>query len=556
MYTNNLSLLYLLQNQASADVVINESLQKIDALAFNIAKDIGNLLPESAQIGDVYICLNVVDNQNKVAVYLQNKGWCFISPKNGMTFFVISKNKEYRFLDSTWSEVKTGLDFQNFSIDDDTQNLRVNVNKKTTSDTASYIFKRNWNGMAEFGLIGDDNFALKVSHDGQNFKESFKVENQTGDVDFKQNIMKSGVNVATVNDLIPFVKKTELPTNIVTSSDLTPYVKQVDLPVQKIPSGRNYIINGNFDIWQRGAILSANKFQYFADRWYGGRQNNMGTLNVARVSNSMARSQYMMRAGRMLGDVDVSAIGICQFVDNNTVKLFAGEKITVSAKVRLGNGFNGLENVVKMRVFSSVNNNQSGNAFGFSLNSVMLGEIKTDVQKGVWFDLSLTVNVLSSVQSLMVSFVTENQNGVAVENDFFEVSQVKLELGDTKTEFLPNDFNAELLTCKYFYERLSPTTAMAPTGSIGFADGTNIVRAPLIYATKRTVPKISISTQTALNVLRWGTDTQSSAVAFTTITPFSARIDVTTAGAVVGGEALILNFVNNQQFIEIDAEIS
>ena len=53
MNTQNISLEYLLQNQASPEITINEALTKIDALIFNIAKNIVDALPENPTNGEI-----------------------------------------------------------------------------------------------------------------------------------------------------------------------------------------------------------------------------------------------------------------------------------------------------------------------------------------------------------------------------------------------------------------------------------------------------------------------------------------------------------------------
>ena len=70
MNTQNISLEYLLQNQASPEITINEALTKIDALIFNIAQNIVDVLPLNPNTGEVYICShNNTEQPNKIAIY-------------------------------------------------------------------------------------------------------------------------------------------------------------------------------------------------------------------------------------------------------------------------------------------------------------------------------------------------------------------------------------------------------------------------------------------------------------------------------------------------------
>ncbi len=525
MNTQNISLEYLLQNQASPEITINEALTKIDALIFNIAKNIVDALPENPTNGDVYIFSNNYTEQpNKIGIYLTNKGWVFLAAKEGMIIFVQSQKKEFKFLQNIWQENKVQSSLpSNVNFDDENGNTRLNINKSGETNTASHVFKSNWGGRAEFGLIGDDNFSLKVSSDGSNFVESFKIEKETGNINFKQNVSKNGTDVATLADI----------------------------------SRTNFLVNSNFDVWQRGiSFTTTGAIQYFADRWCGKRADDSSTMQVSRTSFAAPLySTFVMRTARAVGDASTSNIGICQILDSTTVQRLASSTITVSAKVRLGAGFVNSSGKVKMQLISGTVLNQGGSPFGFATGSVVEADVQTGIEKDIWHDVQLTAKLGNSAKSLMVSFISENPSGTAIANDYFDISQVKLEIGSNKTAFLPADPNRELLDCQYFYERISPTTANAPTGTIAFADGANILRAPLFYKQKRRTPTITVSQQNALNILRWGPDTTATAIAFATITPFSARMDITTAGTLTGGEACIPNFMNSSQFIEIDGEV-
>ncbi len=74
---------------------------------------------------------------------------------------------------------------------------KIKANKSTTTQTASHLFQDNYSGRAEFGLIGNDDFSLKVSSDGSEWKEAFVVDKATGNIDFKQNLTLNNKNVSS-----------------------------------------------------------------------------------------------------------------------------------------------------------------------------------------------------------------------------------------------------------------------------------------------------------------------------------------------------------------------
>jgi len=77
---------------------------------------------------------------------------------------------------------------------------RYKLNKKLSTNTASHQFQSNFQTKAEFGLIGEDNYSLKVSPDGSTFKEVYKVDATSGIVDIKQDITKGGKQLAKLQD--------------------------------------------------------------------------------------------------------------------------------------------------------------------------------------------------------------------------------------------------------------------------------------------------------------------------------------------------------------------
>lgn len=66
--------------------------------------------------------------------------------------------------------------------DSGTGDLRFTFNKQAASHTASVLFQSAWQGRAEMGLAGDDDFRLKVSADGSGWHEALSVDRATGRV--------------------------------------------------------------------------------------------------------------------------------------------------------------------------------------------------------------------------------------------------------------------------------------------------------------------------------------------------------------------------------------
>lgn len=57
---------------------------------------------------------------------------------------------------------------------------QVKVNKAGETDTGSLLFQTNWSGRAEMGTLGNDNFEIKVSGDGNTWITALQFAGATG----------------------------------------------------------------------------------------------------------------------------------------------------------------------------------------------------------------------------------------------------------------------------------------------------------------------------------------------------------------------------------------
>ena len=83
--------------------------------------------------------------------------------------------------DPNWLSVKS--DAELLSHDDVTPgsgDARKIINRAASDKGASVVFQRGFSGQAEFGLIGDDQFCMKVSGDGAVFKDTLIIDTETG----------------------------------------------------------------------------------------------------------------------------------------------------------------------------------------------------------------------------------------------------------------------------------------------------------------------------------------------------------------------------------------
>ena len=101
-------------------------------------------------------------------------------------------------------------------FDNNGNSSKIKANKATETDTASHLFQTNYGGRAEFGLIGNDDFTLKVSSDGETWNNAFVVDRATGNIDFKGiitnngNVINNGNNASEDMQIITLNGETEV----------------------------------------------------------------------------------------------------------------------------------------------------------------------------------------------------------------------------------------------------------------------------------------------------------------------------------------------------------
>lgn len=212
--TNRVKLPYILQSQSQKEVTHNSGLDLVDALLqAAMVSILVNTPPGSPVAGDCYVVgaspTGAWAGQAK-AVAFYTTGWNFIVPWEGLTVWANDTNSLSTYDGTNWVATFTSpTSFANLTMlginttADATNKLsvssaailfnnigndmQVKVNKNAAGDKASFLFQTGFSGRAEFGLLGDDNFTLKVSANGSTFFDALKMLASSGRVALKAN---------------------------------------------------------------------------------------------------------------------------------------------------------------------------------------------------------------------------------------------------------------------------------------------------------------------------------------------------------------------------------
>jgi len=216
-------------------------------------------------------------------------------------------------------------------------------------------------------------------------------------------------------------------------------------------AGKNTIINGGFDIWQRGTSVgtSSNNI-YWADRW--SNSNGGGNaITTSRQSSGLTGLQYCARIQRNSGTSNTSGIYITHSIETANSIPLAGKTVTFSFYARAGANFSASGSSMVYAVQSGTGTDESISV-GYTGSSTLVSNTVTLTTS--WQRFTATASVGSTATELGVYFGF-TPTGTAGTNDYFELTGVQLEVGSVATAFSRNasTLQGELAACQRYYWR-------------------------------------------------------------------------------------------------------
>jgi hypothetical protein len=215
MPTPNLALPQLAADQAQKHVTVNEALLGLDALVQLAVLDRDLAAPPGSPAQGVRYLVAADPtgawdgHENHIAVFLDG-AWRFFVPNVGWLAWIADEAALLAWNGSAWVDalaavsaiqnlpllgILTTADASNrlavksdgvlLSHDDVTPgsgDMRVALNKSATAKDAGFTFQDAFSTRALFGLLGDNDFVIKVSPDGSVFYTAISIDKDTGHV--------------------------------------------------------------------------------------------------------------------------------------------------------------------------------------------------------------------------------------------------------------------------------------------------------------------------------------------------------------------------------------
>jgi hypothetical protein len=315
----------------------------------------------------------------------------------------------------------------------------------------------------------------------------------------------------------------------------------VNLP-NSVP-GRNRIINGNFQGWQRGTTFSTT-VKYGPDRWQVG--NSVGSWVVSQQPGPTSGS-YKCRILRNFSTSDTTALGITTSLTRDMCIGMAGNIVTLSYTATAGPSFSASGSLIAVTIKTGTGTTDvSSVTTGFTGSTTLS---TTQVISTTETRYSYTTVALGSTVTQISAGLSYTPSGTAGFGDYFDVSNIQLEISPTATSFEYMNYCNTIRACEYFFQ----TTA----AGIGYGAGTGGQFCISTRTYMRTIP--TILTTGALVVTDGAANyTQSSGhisqSLFANGSGCLIGLDNYTFGGVT--RSMIFNFSVNGNYITMDSELT
>jgi hypothetical protein len=219
--------------------------------------------------------------------------------------------------------------------------------------------------------------------------------------------------------------------------------------INSLVAGKNVIINGGMDIWQRGiSFTPANGQVYTADRWFTWSNFTGTPITVSRTSSGLTGMQYAMRIQKVSGNSQVSSFFLNSALETSNSIPFAGKVATFSFYYRKGSGYTG--GTINYAVQTGSSTNESGIG-GFSSNNAnpISGSVTPTLE---WQKLSTSALIPSTTTQISPVFYSVH-SGTSDASDWYEVTGFQLEISSVATTFSRSggDIQGELAACQRYY---------------------------------------------------------------------------------------------------------
>jgi hypothetical protein len=218
-----------------------------------------------------------------------------------------------------------------------------------------------------------------------------------------------------------------------------------------VTAGKNMLINGAFDIWQRGTTFSPGTLSFGPDRWKVVYDDSTSGVTMSRVDigNLNIGFKYALSMKNTVGTKATANVRLQQAFETVDTHMMRGKTYTLSFYARKVSGSSAMTHFAGWVTTES-------NSFGSSDETqvvVPTGSLTTTFQR---FSQTFVASTNTSYNCMRIALDFQFLTSL---NDELQIAGVQLEVGSVATPFsrAGGSIGGELALCQRYYFRLSST---------------------------------------------------------------------------------------------------
>ncbi len=254
-------------------------------------------------------------------------------------------------------------------------------------------------------------------------------------------------------------------------------------------SGRNMVVNGDFQIAQRGAggaasFASGPAPVYTIDRWQ--LKVNVSQASTVTQTAGTASGSFVATVQRNSGQTGTGTILFCTSLTRDMCVGAAGQPVTVTFNAKCGADYSPTSSALGLTVYSGtgttdisgINGAFSGTANAISQTLTLTTSFQT---------FTFTSSALGSTVSQLAVQFSMTPTGTAGTVDSFIIQDVALVIGSASTAYTRLNFQEALSNCQRFYFKTF-AYGTAPAQNVGINTGERIMAATVTGAMQNNQP--------------------------------------------------------------------
>lgn len=317
---------------------------------------------------------------------------------------------------------------------------------------------------------------------------------------------------------------------------------------------RNRLLNGDFQVWQRGITLTdpiSTNF-YGADRWGCARTAFAAGITVTQQSTQT--NSKSMRVQRTAANASTSVLFLAQTLETQEVKKLAGKQVTLSFKVLKGANFSATSNILQASILAGIGTDGNLITASFTGQTTVanLNQVITDTS--TLYTVTGTVPTNATQLGVQFQYTPVGTAGAA---DYFEITDVQLEESPVATPFERRFYGLELSLCQRYFVRLVDKTGNHSIGTGVAISATAMQLHRYLGVEMRIPPALTLSGAANFICINSTGGTAGAATSITLGLTKSncVRFDVTVGSGLVAGNSASCQSQNTSATLDLNAEL-